>query len=277
MINFNGNCFHSFKAAPEELLHKLTFLPIHTHHLIAFKGKITLLEAHYFSIMATLRRSRVDIPMQYTLEFFQEQLDLLNDFNSSHADFQQLSIKFYRKQNPTQDVKVTSICFLMQFEKVFWDGRTLEITLYKDHYIFANDYSNRFQTNESLRNLAKVFAYENGFGVALLLNDQKRLVESTNGSFFLIEQDIIQTPAISEGSIDDVFRKAFIDFLRNEMEFTLIETEIPMFSIQQAQEMFLISPIYGFVHISQFRKKKFEVKISNRLRDAFLTYLKNQL
>ena len=90
--------------------------------------------------------------------------------------------------------------------------------------------------------MAKVFAYENGFGVALLLNDQKRLVESTNGSFFLIEQDIIQTPAISEGSIDDVFRKAFIDFLRNEMEFTLIETEIPIFSIQQAQEMFLISP-----------------------------------
>ena len=227
--------------------------------------------------MATLRRSRVDIPMQYTLKFFQEQLDLLNDFNSSHADFQQLSIKFYRKQNPTQDVKVTSICFLMQFEKVLWDSKALEITLYKDHYIFANDYSNRFQTNESLRNLAKVFAYENGFGVALLLNDQKRLVESTNGSFFLIEQDIIQTPAISEGSIDDVFRKAFIDFLRNEMEFTLIETEIPIFSVQQAQEMFLISQIYGFVHISQFRKKKFEVKISNRLRDAFLTYLKNQL
>ena len=72
-------------------------------------------------------------------------------------------------------------------------------------------------------------------------------------------------------------QKVFIDFLRNEREFTLIETEIPIFSIQQAQEMFLISPISGFVHISQFRKKKFEVKISNRLRDAFLTYLKNQL
>ena len=86
------------------------------------------------------------------------------------------------------------------------------------------------------------------------------MVESTNGSFFLIEQDIIQTPAISEGLIDDVFRKAFIDFLRNEMEFKLIETEIPIFSIQQAQEMFLISQIYGFVKYKSIPKENLKSK-----------------
>ncbi|MGA0374667.1 MAG: aminotransferase class IV [Flavobacteriaceae bacterium] len=277
MINFDGNCFSDFKAAPEKLLYALTFLPIHTHHLIAFNGKITLLEANYFSIMAALRRSRVEIPMEYTLEFFQEQLDLLNNFNNTHVDFQKVIITFYRKQNSTRDVKVTSICYLIQIEEVFWHGRALEMTLYKDHYIFANDYSNRFQTNESLRNLAKVFAYENGFGVALLLNDQKRLVESTHGSVFLIEQETIQTPALSEGAIDDVLRKAFIGFLINELKYKLIEAEITVFSIQEAQEIFLISPENGFVHINQFRKKKFEIKKSKMLREAFFDYLSNQL
>ena len=131
MINFDGNCFSSLKAAPEVLLSTLTSLPIHTHHLIAFKGKISLLEAHYFLIMAALRRFRVEIPMHFTLDYFQEQTDRLNDFNNSLADVQKLSLKFYRKKDPTQAAAVTPICFLMQIDQTSWDSGTLDLTLYK--------------------------------------------------------------------------------------------------------------------------------------------------
>ena len=88
----------------------------------------------------------------------------------------------------------------MQADEFPLDNNTLDLTLYKDHYIFANDYSNLFQTNASLRELGQVFAYENGFGAALLLNDHKRLVESTHGAVFLIQHEGIQTPALSEGT-----------------------------------------------------------------------------
>ena len=219
----------------------------------------------------------MEIPMHFTLDFFQKQLDQLNDFNSTRADSQKISLKFYRKQDPTQDTTVTPICFLMQIEEAFWDRRVLQLVLYKDHYIFANEYSNRFQTNVSLRNLGKVFAHENGFGAALLLNDQKRLAESTHGAVFLIQQDSIQTPALSEGTVDTVWRTAFINFLKKERQTEVIETEIPIFSIQQAQEMSLISPAYGLIHVSQFRKKKFETKKSDSLREQFLDHLRNQL
>ena len=277
MINFNGNCFSSFKAAPEEFLSYLTSPPIHTHHLIAFKGKIILLEAHYFSIMAVLRRFRVDIPMHFTLHYFQEQTDLLNYFNSSQSDFQKLSLKFYRKKKPTQEAAVTSISFLMQIDKISLDSGTLDLTLFKNHYIFADDYSNLFQTNASLRELGKVFAFENGYGAALLINNHKRLVESTHGSVFLIHSGKIQTPALSEGVVHSVLRSAFIDFLKNELKIDIIEMEIPVFSVQQAQEVFLISSSHGFVYISRFRKKKFLTTKGEELADQFLNYLKNQL
>lgn len=277
MINFDGNCFSGFKDAPEELINTITSLPVHTHHLIAFRGKITLLEDHYFSMMAALRRSRVEIPMHFTLEFFQEQLDLLNDSNHNKVDFQKLSLKFYRKQDPTLNSIVTSICFLMQIDQTWWKTETSDMALYKDYYIFANDYSNRFQTNASLRNLGKIFAYENGFGAALLLNDQKRLAESTHGAVFLFEHERIKTPALSEGTVDDVLRKSFINFLKNDRQIEVVETEIPVFSIQQAQEMFLISSSQGFTHIDQFRKKKFKTKMFDRLLAHFLDHLKNQL
>ena len=277
MINFDGNCFSSLKAAPEELLSTLTSLPIHMHHLIAFKGKISLLEAHYFSIMAALRRFRVEIPMHFTLGYFQEQTDRLNDFNNSLADVQKLSLKFYRKKDPTQAAAVTPICFLMQIDQISWDSGTLDLTLYKDHYIFADDYSNLVQTNASLRKLGQVFAYENGFGAALLINNHRRLVESTHGSVFLIQNENLQTPALSEGAVNTVLRSAFIDFLKKERKIEGVETEIPVFSIQQAREVFLISSAHGFVNISQFRKKRFETQKAEALAEQFLDYLKNQL
>lgn len=277
MINFDGKCFSSFKAVPEESLSCLTFLPIHTHHLIAFGGKISLLESHYFSIMASLRRFRVEIPMHFTLDFFQEQTHLLNNFNKSTPDIQQLSLKFYRKKPPTQEEAVCPICFLMQGNESTWENKTLDLTLYKDHYVFASAYSNLFQTNASLRQLGQVFAYENGFGAALLLNDHKRLVESTHGAVFLIQPDGIQTPALSEGTANTVIRNAFIEFLKKESEIQQFETEIAVFSIQQAEEVFLISSAYGFLHIGQFRKKKLGKEKSVSLRLQFLDYLKNQL
>jgi branched-chain amino acid aminotransferase len=277
MINFDGDCFSSLKAAPEELLSTLTSFPIHTHHLIAFKGKIILLEAHYFSMMAALRRSRVDLPMHFTLDYFQEQTDLLNDFNNSLVEVQKFSLKFYRKKDPSQKEVVTPICFLMQIDGTSWDFDKVDLTLYKDQYIFADDYSNLFQTNASLRKLGKVFAYENGFGAALLINNHKRLVESTHGSVFLIQNDNFQTPALLEGAANTVLRSALIDFLKKEKKIEGIEMEIPVFSIQQAQEVFLISSDHGFVNISQFRKKKFEIHKAKALAEQFLDYLKNQL
>ena len=275
MINFDGKCFSSFKAAPEALLNCLTSLPIHTHHLVAFKGKISLLEAHYFSIMAALRRFRVEIPMQFTLDFFQEQTDRLNDFNKKINEIQLLSLKFYRTRELTDNSAVSPICFLMQMDESSWEAKTLELTLYKDHYIFANDYSNLFQTNNPLRELGKVFAYENGFGSALLINNHKRLVESTHGAVFLIQPDGIQTPSLSEGTANTVLRAAFIEFLKKERKIEEVETEIAVFSIQQAQEVFLISSAYGFIHIGQFRKKKFEKDKSESLRQQFFHYLKH--
>jgi len=275
MINFDGKCYSRFKDVPEPLLFHLTTLPVHTHHLLSFQAKFFLLEAHYFSIMAALRQSRVEIPMQYSLTFFQEQMQQLNDYLTVNTEIQCFSLKFYRTHNPTTDKAVSPICFVMQLHEISWESKDLNLTLYKDHYVFANDYSNLFQTNASLRELGQVFAYENGFGAALLLNNHRQLVESTHGAVFLFHEGKIQTPALNEGAFNAVLRRALIDFLNKESEWEVIETEIPIFSIQQAQEVFLISSDHGWIQINQFRKKKFEKLISESIYKKFLIHLKS--
>ena len=165
----------------------------------------------------------------------------------------------------------------MQIDELYMGGKDINLTLYKDYYLFADEFSNLFQTNESLRKLGQVFAYENGFRASLLLNHHKRLAESTHGAVFLIREDGIQTPALSEGGVNSVIRHTLIEFLNNKNKAAVIETEIPTFSIQQSQEIFLISAEYGWTNVDQFRRKVFGKKESEIIRKEFLDNLKNQL
>jgi hypothetical protein len=63
--------------------------------------------------------------------------------------------------------------------------------------------------------------------------------------------------------------------LNKYSEWKVIETEVPIFSIQQAQEVFLISSDKGWTQINQFRKKKFENVISELIYGKFSAHLKS--
>ena len=173
MINFDGTCYHKLSNVPHKLINYFSKLPIHTHHFIAFNRKLIQLEANYFSIMAALRRSRVIIPMKYTLEYFQDQAELIIDDNKA-TKYSLILIQFFRNNIPTKQVPIGECSFYMQNLKVDWKNEAISLTLYKDHSVLAGVYSNLFQTNEPLRKLAEVFAFENDFEACLLINNEKK-------------------------------------------------------------------------------------------------------
>ena len=84
MINFNGNIV----AEDENVLtHNRAFLygdgVFETLKII--NNKILFLEDHYFRLMASMRVVRMEIPMNFTMEFFEEQvLKLVNKKEFRH-------------------------------------------------------------------------------------------------------------------------------------------------------------------------------------------------
>ncbi len=143
----------------------------------------------------------------------------------------------------------------------------MTVELYKDYYINPGEYSNLYQTNFALRDLAKIFAYENQFGGCLLLNQGKYLVETTHGTLFLISAGTIKTPDLSSGTVNTVLRSKFIEQIKLEKSLQFEETNIASFSLQKADEIFTLSLSSGFNNIRQFRKKVYETERSNALFD----------
>ena len=275
MINFDGTCYQKLSDVPNKLINYFSKLPIHTHHFIAFNRKLIQLEANYFSIMAALRRSRVIIPMKYTLEYFQDQAELIID-NNSVAKYSLILIQFFRNNIPTKQVPICECSFYMQNLKVDWKNEAIGLTLYKDHSILAGIYSNLFQTNEPLRKLAEVFAFENDFEACFLINNEKKIVESTRGAVFLIFDNKIYTPPLSSGVVNYVSREVLIEFISINNHYEIIEEDIPIFNLQRADEIFLFSFQHGLTKVDKFRKKVFSVEKSKSIEGLFFDHLGNQ-
>ena len=275
MINFDGICYHKLSDVPNQLINHFSKLPIHTHYFLAFDTKLIQLEANYFSIMAALRRSRVIIPMKYTLEYFQDQAEMIIDYNKE-SKYSLILIQFFRNKTPSRQVPISETSFYMQNLKVDWKNEAISLTLYKDNTIFAGPYSNLFQTNELLRKLAEVFAFENDFEACLLINNEKKIVESTRGSVFLIFDNKIYTPPLRSGVVNSVSRKVLISFISKNSYYKIIEEEIPVFNLQRAEEIFLFSFQHGLTKVIKFRKKEFSFIKSKTIEDLFFEDLRNQ-
>jgi len=273
MINFDGFNYDSLGKVSEKNLNLFSGVPLHTEILMCSKSGIHFWEDHYFMLMATLRKSRVNIPMTYTMEYFQDQINELTSINAELGSNSLVSIQFYRTSSPNLSQPITDICFFIKTKPHVFEKHNMTVELYKDYHINPGEYSNLYQTNFALRDLAKIFAYENQFGGCLLLNQGKYLVETTHGTLFLISAGTIKTPDLSSGTVNTVLRSKFIEQIKLEKSLQFEETDIASYSLQKADEIFTLSLSSGFNIVQQFRKKVYETERSNALFDL----IKNQL
>jgi branched-chain amino acid aminotransferase len=210
--------------------------------------------------------------MNYTLEYFQDQAELIIDENKA-AKYSLILIQFFRNNIPTKKVPICECSFYMQNLKVDWKNDAISLTLFKDQFILVGDYSNLFQTNEPLRKLAEVFAFENDFEACLLINNEKKIVESTRGAVFLILDHKIYTPPLSSGVVNSVSREILIDFINKNNSYEIIEADIPVFNLQRADEIFLFSFQHGLTKIIKFRKKVFSSEKTKTIEGLFSDHL----
>ena len=74
MLNYNGNlvAFDDVKITPNNRAFKYGDSVFETIKVV--HGKLVFWEEHYFRLMASMRMLRMNIPMNFTLEFLEEQL-----------------------------------------------------------------------------------------------------------------------------------------------------------------------------------------------------------
>lgn len=268
MINFNG------AIVPEDaniLVQNRGFLygdaVFETVKIV--NGKILFLEDHYFRLMSSMRVVRMEIPMNFTMEYLEEQiLSLVKNKNIESSSRARITVYrndggYYLPQNNTVSFLIHAIS-LENAAYSFGEGE-YEVDLYKDFYVTKQLLSSIKTTNRLINVTGSVYANENGLDNCILLNDSKNVVEVLQGNIFMVNGNKLVTPPVSEGCLNGVMRKQILELAKKVNGMDVIEEIISPFDLQKADELFVTNVIKGVQPITKYRKKEFSVEVSRTL------------
>jgi branched-chain amino acid aminotransferase len=243
------------------------------------ESSILFLEDHYFRLMATMRIVRMEIPENFTLEYLQEQL--LKTVKANHCtESARVRITVYRNQGGYYLPKTNAVGFLIQVAPLpssdyLFSSSTYEVDLYKDFHISKHLLSTLKTTNKMLYITGSIFAAENGLQNCLLLNEDKNVVEALQGNIFMLIDNILVTPPISDGCLNGIMRKKILEIARSMDSLEVSEKSISPFDLQKADELFITNVIQGIQPITKYRKKEFSTSLSEKLFERLNTVLVN--
>ena len=268
MINFNGalqdSDFHMSFTNRSFLYGDGVF-----ETLKIANNKILFWEDHYFRLMASLRIVRMDIPMSFTMEYIEEQILVLVRAMNIHESAR-VRFTAYRNSEGFYLPNNNSISFVIQASKLDnlkynYSPIQFEVDLYKDFIVPKQLLSTLKTTNKITNVTASIFAKENQLDTTLLLNENKNVIEAANGNLFMVTENKLITPPISEGCLNGVMRKQIIALAKQMDSVTVLESPISPFDLQKADELFITNCIIGIQPITKYRKKEFEVRVARQL------------
>ncbi|NHM02139.1 aminotransferase class IV [Flavobacterium difficile] len=268
MINFNGNIQETSNSAIENnrgfLFGDAIFETIKVNGT-----KILFLEEHYLRLMASMRICRMEIPMNFTMEFMEEEILKLIDVQT-HKLSNRIRFSVFRNAdgfyNPTSnDVQFVITCSELASENYVLLPLNYEVELFKDFHVSKHLLSTLKTNNKMLNVVASVFAKENGFDNCLIINEEKNVVEAINGNIFMKMGNQLITPPISDGCLNGIMRKQIIALATKIENIEMIEKSISPFDLQKADELFLSNVITGIQSITKYRKKEFTSDLTKEI------------
>ena len=232
-------------------------------------SKVLFLEDHYFRLMSSMRVIRMEIPMNFTMEYLEEQILTLAK-SKNLAISSRARITVYRNDGGYYLPQDNTVSFLISVEGLDTalysiNQKEYIVDLYTDFYVAKQLLSSIKTTNKIINITASIFANENGLDNCLLLNDSKSVIEALQGNLFMLKGNTLITPPVTEGCLNGIMRKQILALARKIENLEVVEEVISPFDLQKADELFITNVIKGIQPITKYRKKEFTTDLASKL------------
>jgi len=270
MVNNNGNILQEADVSLSVYNRGFNYGDAVFETIKLSHSNILFWEDHYFRLMASMRVLRMEIPMNFTLEFLENEILKLVEANDQSQKSIRVKLVVYRDSNGLYTPNTNNVSYLITTKILSNDfyelnDKTYKVDLYKDHYLAPSLLSTLKSNNRLINIIGGIYAKENGLDNCLLLNTNKNVVEALNSNIFLVKGNRIKTPRLSDGCIKGIIRKQIIEIIKLIPEYTIEEASISPFELQQADELFLTNVISGIQPITNYRKKQFSTSFSKNV------------
>jgi branched-chain amino acid aminotransferase len=219
------------------------------------RKKIALEEYHFQRFFAGLKLLRFDIPSFLTAQKLQERIIHLCEKNKYDGHVR-VRLSGFRGNGGLYEGNNT-LHYLIEcwpLDGNQWNENGLFIGIYPDARKSSDAFSNLKSANFLPYVMATRHAKENKWNDCLVLNEHGRIADATIANVFLIKNNTLVTPALTEACVDGVMRR----YLLNEnLKLNVEEKSVTIEDILNADEVFLTNAISGIRWVKQIQDKQY--------------------
>jgi branched-chain amino acid aminotransferase len=242
-------------------------------------SKVLFLEDHYFRLMSSMRVVRMEIPMNFTMEYLEELIIELVTVKKIQSSAR-ARITVFRNDGGYYLPLTNEVSFLVNADHIVQDLYLVDqkeyvVDLYTDFYIPRQLLSSIKTTNKIINVTASIYAKENQLDNCILLNDSKNVVEAIQGNIFMLKGNKLITSPVSEGCLNGIMRKQVLNIAQKIEKLEVVEEVISPFDLQKADELFITNVIKGIQPITRYRKKEFTIDLATELTQKLNEFIRN--
>ncbi len=259
-IVFNGKFYASETAIVSAGSRGLRFGDGLFETMKAIHGQVEFIDEHFARLWKGMQILQFNIPKHFTPDFLQDEITGLLKKNKQLNNARIRLAVFrgngglYDEMNHIPNYVIETWPLADDIGK--WNSNGLVLGIYKDAKKSCDILANIKHNNFLPYALAALHAKKQKWNDALLLNTEDGICDTTIANIFLIKNNIVYTPALSQGCIAGVMRKNIIDKLK-AANIPIIEGILHIDDLLTADEVFLSNSIYNIRWVQLVEDKKY--------------------
>ena len=220
-------------------------------------GKIVFSSLHFERLFSSLQTLQFDTPEYLTPSYLEDRITKLA-IKNSHTKLARIRLTIFRGNGELNDTPGNSPGCIIQTWSLNATSNTINeygsvIDIFKDAKIACDKFSHIKSNNYLPYIMGSLWAKKNALNDALMLNSSDRITEATIANIFIVKENIIKTPSLSEGCVSGIIRKHLLGCLAKD-NITIEETELTIEDVLTASEVFLTNSIFGIKWVKQIRE-----------------------
>lgn len=239
--------------------------------MLATNGKVAFFYDHIERLILGMKILNFDIPTRLTVDtkgFHNEVIKLLSKNKIFKAA--RIRLTFFRKNGGTYLPKTNEVEYIIEAAALNYSGyllnnKGLVIDIFDQITKPVNPLAMFKTANSLLYILAANHAWKYRLDDVLLQNDKKNIIEATSSNLFVVKNNTIYTPDLSQGCVAGIMRKQIIKICKKQQLKINHECQLKLNHIETADEIFLTNAAVGIKWVAAFRNRRFFHKTSSQL------------
>ncbi len=282
-INFNGEIIEKDNFCLELSNRAFRFGDSIFETIRVFDGEVIFIDDHYSRLISSLKIVKINIPDYFTKDYLNSEIIKLLDSYSSFSNAR-VRLTVFRKSNSSiyfVDAN-TSFDFVIEAGALennnFGEGvDNYEIDIFEDIKKSTGILSQIKTNNVLLHSIAGSVVIEKSINNIVLLNSDDCITEAVNANVFIVKDENIYTPKLTDGCVEGIMRKKIIEIIESQTDLKIQVKSIHKDELLNCDEVFITNSIIGLQTVDRFRNVVYSKKISTQIRQLLIRNINSLL